>query len=33
MMMPNGQLMSPPKCPFEQMTQSYLGITPQMTGC
>ena len=33
MMMPKGPLMSPPKCPFEQMIQSYLGTTPQMTGC
>ena len=26
-------IMSPPKCPFGQMIQSYLGITPHLTGC
>ena len=30
---PKGPLMSPPKCPFEEMIQPYQGITPQMIGC
>ena len=30
MKMPKGLLMSPPKCPFEQMIQPYQGITLPM---